>query len=232
MGDFYNFLQLCRKNKVSVFLPGLAVDLDSPSGEIMLNMIVVFAQYERQMIAQRTSSSIRYLVKTKAKIHGQPLIFGFKKDDNEVGRWIPVKEELEAVIHIMELFVKYKCLRVTSERVNALGVKTKTGKALTSQSLKRLLINRKYIGKLNIPGGEGEVDLPFGPQVPLGLFERVQEIILTLQSEFKNKTRNQEGSTPFPAFFSLQKVALHLRECQGKGEMAGLTIITVAGKKT
>jgi DNA invertase Pin-like site-specific DNA recombinase len=192
IGDFHSFVEECRSRDVSVFIPGLDVDLKSPAGEIVPNMLAVFAQYERKIIAQRTSSSIRSLTKTKAKIHGQPVILGFKRSDSDRGVWIPLEDKISDVVTIFKTFVKYTSYKTTVEYLKKIGIKNQTGSDFDHSSLKRILTNRKYIGKLKVPGEELEVDLPFGAVVPIDLFEKTQVVIQALESALKSKNRNSK----------------------------------------
>lgn len=190
VGDFSIFTEECRKNAVSIFIPGLDVDLESPSGEIVPNMLAVISQYERKINGQRSRSSIRSLAKTKSKIHGQPTILGFRRSDTDCGVWLPVEEKIADVIAIFKTFVRYKSYKTTIEILSKAGIKTQTGKDFNFSSLKRILVNRKYIGKLKVPGEDTEVDLPFGAVIPIELFESAQTVIRGIDTELKGKTRN------------------------------------------
>lgn len=190
IGDFHKLVEKCRKSNVSIFVTGLEIDLKSPTGEIVPNIMAVFAQYERQMISQRTKSSIRSLAITKSKIHGQTIVLGFKKCPNESGVWLPIIEEIQIVEMIFRTFLKLKSYKSTIDHLKRLGVKTKTGKDFNFHSIKRLLENRKYIGKLRVPGEDYEVDLPFGEVIPIDLFESVQKYVKAIDGILRMKTRN------------------------------------------
>lgn len=140
------------------------------------------------MIIQRTKSAIR-AHSLNGKLHGQLVILGFKKGA-ETGTWTPIEEQIQTVISIFTAFARYKTYMPTVEILNQLGVKTKQGKEFCYPSLKRILTNRKYIGKLQITGEDKEVDLPFGAVVPVELFNEVQSITEAIDKELRGKTRN------------------------------------------
>lgn len=51
----------------------LAIDLSTPQGEAMANMLATFAQFERRMISQRTKEGLA-IAKAKGKHIGHPLL--------------------------------------------------------------------------------------------------------------------------------------------------------------
>ncbi len=188
--DFSELIDLCHRSNVSIRVPSFDIDLDSPMSVAMTHISSVFAQLERELIVQRTISGIRSLVISKQKIHGGPTLLGFKSDPNESGRWIVVEDEMEIVIGIFKTFQHYKSYKCTLDSLNKLEVKSKKGKSFNYQSLKRLLTNRKYIGKLRVPREDTEVDLPFGVVVPINLFNEVQATVHSIDNELSGKTRN------------------------------------------
>lgn len=190
IGDFHNFMVLCQEHDVAIFIPGLDIDLNSPTGKIIVQILAVFAQFERELVVARTRSAIRAHVLATAKIHGQPVLLGFRQSPTESGVWFPIEEEIQTVISIFQTFAKYKSYKNTIDLITKLGIRTKKGNDFNFQSLRRLLTNRKYIGKLRVPGEETEVDLPFGIVVPIDLFSTVQSIIESIDDNMRGKTRN------------------------------------------
>lgn len=188
IGDFHTLMLLCSEHNVQIFIPGLDIDLNSPTGKIIVQILAVFAQFEREMIIQRTKSAIR-AHSLNGRLHGQPIILGFEKGA-ETGTWVPVEEQIQTVISIFTTFARYKSYKPTVDLLNQLGIKTKKAIDFDYPALKRILTNRKYIGKLQISGEDKEVDLPFGAVVPIQLFNEVQSIIASIDGELRGKTRN------------------------------------------
>lgn len=188
--DFAKLIELCHKNGVSIIVPSFEIDLNSPMSVAMAFISSVFAQLERELIVQRTVSGIRSLVITKQKIHGSPVVLGFAKDQNETGRWVVLHDEIQVVINIFKTFLQYKSYKCTLDVLDKLAIRTKSNKRFTYQSLKRLLTNRKYIGKLQVPDEDMEVDLPFGAVVPIELFNETQALIKSIDTELGTHLRN------------------------------------------
>ena len=190
--DFAKLIELCHKSGISIIIPSFEIDLNSPMSVAMAFISSVFAQLERELIVQRTVSGIRSLAITKQKIHGSPVILGFAKDPTETGRWIVLDDEIQVVISIFRTFQQYKSYKCTLDTLDRLAIRTKSGKKFKYQSLKRLLTNRKYIGKLQVPNEDMEVDLPFGAVVPVDLFNEVQTLITSIDNELGTHLRNPQ----------------------------------------
>lgn len=188
--DFAKLIELCHKSGVSIIVPSFEIDLNSPMSVAMAFISSVFAQLERELIVQRTVSGIRSLVITKQKIHGSPVILGFAKDQTETGRWVVLHDEIQVVISIFKTFLQYKSYKCTLDILEKLSIKTKAGRKFNYQSLKRLLMNRKYIGKLQVPNEDMEVDLPFGAVVPVEIFNEAQSLIASIDSDLGLHLRN------------------------------------------
>lgn len=188
--DFAKLIELCHKSGVSIIVPSFEIDLNSPMSVAMAFISSVFAQLERELIVQRTVSGIRSLVITKQKIHGSPVILGFAKDQNETGRWVVLHDEIQVVISIFKTFLQYKSYKCTLDALDKLAIRSKSNRKFNYQSLKRLLTNRKYIGKLQVPDEDMEVDLPFGAVVPIELFNETQALIKSIDTELGAHLRN------------------------------------------
>lgn len=196
MDDFTTFLNLVKKNGVKLFVRGLDIDLNSSMGELLMMFLGSLAQAERSMNKERTSSSIRSLVRTKAKIHGRPMLHGFKADPNHIGVWIPQPEQINNIIDMMIKMNEVRCFTQTLQYIDLQGWKRVNGKPFTKDVLRRIFTSKILIGKLKIPGSDDYVDLPFGPQISNELFNEVQSTINEIDSLYSKKTKN--GSRVYP----------------------------------
>ena len=190
--DFCEFMQLCQDNKVAVHIKNLDIDPNQPMGKAMFQMLAVVAELEREMIRERTRSSIRSAMKNNSKISGGVIVLGFDRHADKKGVWIPNKSELVHVRLAMETFAETLSYKETLHVLAKHGVVNKGGKPFKHQSLRGLLTNRKYIGKLTVPSETEslEVDLPFGAVVPVDLFWRVQKVVAQVEQTLKCKNRS------------------------------------------
>ncbi len=191
--DFCDFLSICKENDVAVHIRGMAVDPRSPMGEMMFKMFAMIAEFERQQIVERTKSSIRSAMKNNAKINGGPTPLGFDKHKEKKGVWVPNQKELKIVTSIMKKFNERLSYKEVLDDLKKKGIKNKTGNSFNTSSLKRLLSNCKYVGKMSVPTDTDEkiwVNLPFGEVVPKDLFEQVQANIKKVEESAKKMNRN------------------------------------------
>jgi DNA invertase Pin-like site-specific DNA recombinase len=56
--DFASMLERARRRKWALAALDLGVDTSTPSGEMMANVLISFAQYERRLIGQRTKDAL------------------------------------------------------------------------------------------------------------------------------------------------------------------------------
>ena len=197
--DFCDFMELCKDNNVAVQIKGLDVDPNTPMGRAMFQMLAVVAELEREMNAERTRSSIRSSMLNSAKINGGNVVLGFDRHPEKKGVWIPNSDEMKNVIFLMQTFRDVLSYKETLDKARKLGIRNKQDTNLTKESLKRILTNVKYIGKLHVPTSDRQertVDLPFGSLVPGELFEEVQRGVNQIEARLKNM--NRRGKRIYP----------------------------------
>jgi DNA invertase Pin-like site-specific DNA recombinase len=80
--DFTSIMDRARKEDWGVIALDCAVDTTTPAGEAMSNVMATFAQYERRVIAARTSDALREL-RSRGKAYS-PTPFGFQRDGDSL----------------------------------------------------------------------------------------------------------------------------------------------------
>lgn len=187
--DFYRFLEIAEKAKIKLILPGMEIDFtkNDPTSKFLLNMLSLFAELERELIISRTKLSIQSLALNESRIHGQPVILGFKRHPEKIGVWETIDSEIETVRYLFDLFIKYQSISIVIAKVKELGITNKNQKSFTPTSLRRILTNRKYLGKLKVPHQDIEVDLNFPPQIDIVTFNKVQQLLENSNSKKRNR---------------------------------------------
>ncbi len=191
--DFCDFLNICKQHEVAVYIHGLQADPNNPMGEMIFKIFAMIAEFERQQIVERTKSSIRSAMRNNKKINGGSIPLGLDRDKERPGFWKPNPDELRNVEVLMKKFCETLSYKETLRSAQAEGIKNKNGSPFDKSSLKRLLTNPKYIGKLRVPTDTGEevwVDLPFGTIVSRDLFDRAQQAVQRVEAQGRNKNRN------------------------------------------
>jgi len=112
IADFSNLIDDLQKYGISFVSIREQFDTSTPMGRAMMYIASVFAQLERETIAERVKDNMLELSKTGRWLGGNT-IYGFKserfiEDDKEVSYLVPVEEQLELVNII---FIKYLELR-------------------------------------------------------------------------------------------------------------------------
>lgn len=130
-------------------------DTTTPMGRAMYNICSVFAQLERETIAERIRDNMHELAKTGRWLGGTPPT-GYKSTKiiervNDNGKDITahkleiIPEEAEIVKLVFSKFIEYNSLSKTETYFLQNGIKTKNGKAFTRFTFKTILQNPVYM---------------------------------------------------------------------------------------
>ncbi|MCH7781131.1 MAG: recombinase zinc beta ribbon domain-containing protein [Acidobacteria bacterium] len=160
-------------------------------------MLLSFAQFERQMIAERTRDKVRAARRRGRWTGGRPVL-GYDVVD---GRLAVNKDEVPQVKAIFELYVETPSLIGVVQELNRRGWtqkrwKTKTGRASggsswNKSSLQTLLTNPLYIGKQKLGDETFKGEHP--RIVPKKLFDRVQGLMARNRNTCGGTTNNGAG---------------------------------------
>src|SRR5579872_3922199 len=128
----------------------------TPVGRLTLHILLSFAQFEREIISERTRDK-KAAAKRKGKWTGGYLPLGYDLDING-GRLVVNRVEAKRIEEIFDLFIERKSLDATIAELDRREWKTKSwvtrsskphaGTRFTPDSLRRLLQNETYLGKV------------------------------------------------------------------------------------
>jgi site-specific DNA recombinase len=171
----------------------------TPVGRLTLHILLSFAQFEREIISERTRDK-KAAAKRKGKWTGGYLPLGYDLDAHG-GRLIVNAAEARQVNAIFELFAKLGSGDATIAELQRRGWTTKSwvtakerphaGTPFTSASLTRLLGNELYTGEVPYRGQlyRGEHPRIVAPR----LWKRVSAMLRKVRSAAVPKERNQNG---------------------------------------
>jgi site-specific DNA recombinase len=152
--DFARIMALLERHKVALVSTTQQFNSATSLGRLVLNMLLSFAQFEREMIAERTSDKM-CAARRRGKWIGGMLPLGY---DLAEGRLVLNEAEAALVREIFRLFLETRSLLRTAEALNARGVRTKAwttrdgaerpGVPWTKEHLRRLVANAVYLGKV------------------------------------------------------------------------------------
>jgi DNA invertase Pin-like site-specific DNA recombinase len=97
--DFANLMAQAQKGGFNIIALDLGVDLSTPSGELMANILATFAQFERRVISQRTKDGLAEK-RAAGVVLGRPR----KIPDEVIARIISLREQEFSYSVIADLF--------------------------------------------------------------------------------------------------------------------------------
>ncbi|QDV62643.1 recombinase family protein [Crateriforma conspicua] len=170
----------------------------SSMGRLILNVLLSFAQFEREMISERTRDKIAAARRRGKWSGGMPLL-GYNVIDTKL---VVIPEEAERVRQIFSLYLEHGSLLDTAKAINERGWRTKQwttkkgtqrgGKLFDKTNVHTLLINPTYIGKVRYRDEvhEGEHQAI----VDTSLFTSVQKRLKRNGRGGHEKARNQHAA--------------------------------------
>ncbi len=122
-------------NEKQLFSVSENVDTRTPSGRLVLNVLISVAQWERETIVERTKDALR-AKRARGEKTGGDVPFGYDEKD---GKLIPNEKEQRIIELIKRLRSKGYGLKRIAKFLNENGFRTKKGKAFTHIQVKRIL---------------------------------------------------------------------------------------------
>ena len=196
--DFMKMIERFNQRGVSFVSVTQHFNTTDPTGRMFLGILITFAQYEREVIAERIRDKVA-ATKRRGKYCGGPAILGYDVD-REQKKLLVNPEEARLVKHIFRRFTQLASAKSLGAELNEQGYRTKSwttkkgkrreGRSWNTGHLYRLLNNRTYLGEVVHKGksypGEHEAI------VSTALWEKVQGILSenTRAKQTKAKTKN------------------------------------------
>lgn len=147
--DFANIIELFNEHKVEFISSTEKFDTSTPIGRAMLNIVMVFAQLERETIQLRIKDAY-YSQSKKGMYMGGQIPFGYVKipyppGGNKASTYGPDPDNVETLKEMFELYVtKFSSGEIT-RYLNDKGIKTATGSIWASTKVIRILRNPCYV---------------------------------------------------------------------------------------
>jgi len=196
--DFARMMEVFEQHGVSFVSVTQQFNTASSMGRLVLNVLLSFAQFEREMISERVRDKIA-ASRRKGKWSGGMPLLGYTVEKTKL-----VVDETEAaqVRQIFELYLDHQSLLPTVTDLNRRGWTTKRwttkkgdrrgGRLFTKNSLHALLTNVTYIGQIRykdeVHQGEHQ------GIVPPELFQRVQTLLQRNGHTGGRAVRNKYGA--------------------------------------
>jgi len=210
--DFARIMETLEKQTTSFVSVTQQFNTTHSMGRLTLNILLSFAQFEREITSERTRDK-KIAARKKGKWTGGLPTLGYDLDPRG-GRLIVNHEEAFLVRTAFELYLDHQSLRVTADELNRRGWTTKRfiskrdkvhgGVPFKKNILQRILTNPTYLGKVQFDGEfyEGEHQAI----VEETKWQQVQEIL--------NRNRLDRGKTVRNKYGALLKGLLYCKPCQ------------------
>jgi site-specific DNA recombinase len=181
--DFAKMVETFDRHQVSFVSVTQLINTSTSMGRLMLNVLLSFAQFEREIISERTRDKIA-AARRKGKWSGGMPILGYDVDPRG-SKLVVNEDEAVRVRAIFELYLEHQSMITTIKELDSRGWVNKRwttrkghqrgGKPFTKTSLLTLFTNVAYVGKIKY---KNEVHV--GEQaaiVSTDLWQRVQLLL-------------------------------------------------------
>jgi site-specific DNA recombinase len=158
-------------------------------GRLILNVLMSFAQFEREMTAERIRDKVS-AARRRGKWTGGPVPFGFDVKDKKL---VPNETEAATVRRMFELFLEHHQMPVVARVLNqeARLPRVDGGEARwTKASVRRLLRNPLYAGLCR--AGDELVQGEHEPLVDVEVYRRAQDLLDGRVREHQEPGRNDD----------------------------------------
>ena len=158
--DFAGLMQVFERHGVSFVSVTQQFNSSTPMGRLTLNILLSFAEFERQLVSERTRDKVS-AARKKGKWMGGIPVLGYDTDRDRT-RLVVNEAEAAQVREIFTIFLREQSLVKTLEEIDRRAWRLKSwttrhgethvGQCFNRHSLTRLLSNVLYIGEVPYQG--------------------------------------------------------------------------------
>ena len=174
-----------------------SIDTQTPSGRMFIKIIGIFAEFERENIVERTKLGFERKVKEGYSLCTRTASYGYTRN---IGDKIQKINEKEAVIvrEVFDMFVHHgKSFLDIAKNLNERNIPTKENSVLIARSIRNMLTNCNYIGKVRYATKDEErnfeVQGNHEPIISNELYEEAQELISKISKKSYTKRPKEEN---------------------------------------
>ncbi len=210
--DFARLMDIFERSETAFVSVTQSFNSAQPMGRLTLNILLSFAQFEREIISERTRDKIAAARRKGLWTGGRPLL-GYDYD-RSAGRLTVNAVEADRVRQAFALYEKSRSLLKTAQALNAKGWTTKSwtskkgalqgGRAFDKANTHAMLTNVLYLGQVRYgrevhPGQHEAI-------IDRAVWDRVQGLLRDAGRTGGTHTTNKHGA--------LLKTLLHCGPCQ------------------
>ncbi len=144
--DTLNCVRLLREHNVDVYFEKENIHTLGLSNELFLTLYSAFAQAESESISENVKAGVRMKMK-RGELVGKYAPFGYLYD-KEKDMIYPDESKKDIVTYIFEEYSKGVGFRTIALNLNNLGIPSPSNLKWCHASVRRIIINEKYVGDL------------------------------------------------------------------------------------
>ncbi|MCA0871426.1 recombinase family protein [Seohaeicola saemankumensis] len=187
LADFAKLVEVFDRTGVTFVSVTQSFNTTTSMGRLTLNILLSFAQFEREVIAERVRDKIA-ASKAKGMWMGGVPPLGYEVKDRKL---VIIPDQAEDVRLIFRRFTEIGSATLLARDLKDRGITTKQGRPICKKYLYRLLNNRIYIGEIthkgtSYPGQHEGI-------VPRELWDKVHAI---LQESPRKRAARTRAETP------------------------------------
>jgi site-specific DNA recombinase len=211
--DFAKLVEAFERNNVTFVSVTQSFNTTTSMGRLTLNILLSFAQFEREVIGERIRDKFAASRK-KGMWMGGFVPLGYRVENRKL---VVDEQEAATVRMIFERFVKTGSATVLTRQLNAEGVTTRSGRPIDKGFLYKTLNNQVYAGMAVHKGaaypGEHEAI------VSRELWDKVHAILQESPRTRANKTRRSEPALLRGLLFGPSGLAMTPAHTRRKGKL-------------
>ena len=146
--DFSKIVEVLDQHQASFVSITQHFNTTTSMGRLTLNMLLSFAQFEREVTAERIRDKYAASKKKGLWMGGIPPM-GYIRQDKKL---LPDNEQALKVQHIFEKYIELKSLGLLKAWLDKKGIVSQRGRALSVGNLNKILHNRAYLGEVGHKG--------------------------------------------------------------------------------
>ena len=146
--DFYQLIELFEKYSVDFISVTERFDTSTPSGRLLRNIMLTFAQFERELASERTRDKMIQRAQ-KGMWNGGIIPFGYKTEDKKL---LINEKEAKVIRDIYENFAAIVSLSKVYNELKDNGITDRKGNTFSKTELDYILRNIVYTGKIKYTG--------------------------------------------------------------------------------
>lgn len=189
--DFLNIFEFAQKYRCDLVCLKTEIDTTSPYKSLITKILMIFAEFEREMTSRRTALNA-YERSKRGLANGGVAPLGYKRMKQKKGHLFVDEKEKQIVQDIFVTYIRLQSIRETTDYIKEkYDMKTPRLKNMSSTKVYAILTNKTYIGiRVINPGNEEnreEVPAVWEPIIDRETFNKVQALLQKNREKFHSR---------------------------------------------